>query len=82
MNKHILSTIAAAMVPIGMSSASVQPPSAYSYLGSRNNKNTTYATNISIADGTNETYTVNGWTNTNNAVTDNVTFNFNSGCEQ
>ena len=44
MNKHLLSTIAAAMVPIGMSSASVQPPSAYSYLGSRNNKNTTYAT--------------------------------------
>ena len=50
MNKHLLTPIAAAMLPIGMSSASIQSTSVYSYLGSRNNKNATYAAPSNIAN--------------------------------
>ncbi|MFT6901278.1 MAG: plastocyanin [Colwellia sp.] len=44
MNKHLLSTIAAAMLPIGVSSASIQSVGGYSYIGNRHSSNNTYLT--------------------------------------
>jgi hypothetical protein len=42
MNKHLLSTFAAAMLPIGMTSASVQLAGGYSYLDNRNSRQNAY----------------------------------------
>ena len=42
MNKQVRSTLAAAMLPMGMSSAIAQSSGVYSYLGNRNHRSSSY----------------------------------------
>ncbi len=44
MNKHLLSTVAAAMLPIGATSASAHTAGTYSYIGNRSSNNNVYQT--------------------------------------